>query len=113
MDALKDPTIRKLADRVTVVESEEFNVLRQTKHLSGARVTVKWNDGTSSAAMITNPKGALGNPLSEEDVVNKFLTLSSPALGPDGAHRLLKLVMEGPEDTPISQLITLLVPNAQ
>lgn len=113
VDALKDPTIRKLADRVTVVESEEFNVLRQTKHLSGARVTVKWNDGTSSAAMITNPKGALGNPLSEEDVVNKFLTLSSPALGPDGAHRLLKLVMEGPEDTPISQLITLLVPNGQ
>lgn len=109
LNALKDPLIRLLADKVIVVESEEFNHLRETEHLSGARVTVEWTDGTSTAIAVTSPKGSLADPLSPDDVKNKFLSLTQDTLGSSRAEQLLNLVMEGPADTPVSQLIDLTV----
>lgn len=113
LERLKDAEIRTLSSRVHVVESEEFNRIRQTRHLSGARVTVEWRDGTKSAATITRPKGSMANPMTEEDVVDKFTSLAFPALGSGRAQRLLQLVMEGGEDTPITQLTALLIPGQQ
>lgn len=111
LECLKDPQIRQLADKVTVVESEEFNQLRHKKHLSGARVTVEWDDGTISTASVTRPKGSIADPLTEEDVFKKFLELAGTALGNDRAEALLKIVMDGRADTSISKLISMLVPT--
>lgn len=111
LEALKDPQLRFLADKVRVVESEMFNRLRETEHLSGARVTVEWTDGTHTCAVVKHPKGSLANPLTPEDVIGKFLSLTQTPLGLDGANQLRKLVMEGPADTTIDQLAQLIVWN--
>lgn len=110
LERLKDPAVRKLADRVTVLESEEFNNVRQKEHLSGARVTVQWRDGSRSIASVTRPRGALGNPLTREDVIQKFTGLASCALGETGTQVLRALVLEGSEDIPVSQLIQAMMP---
>lgn len=111
LEALKDPAVSMLAGRVAVVESEEFNALRQARHLSGARVTVEWTDGTRSEAAVTQPKGSLGNPLTREDVITKFLSLTSGILGANGAEQLLKFVLEGAEDRSVFELVALLTPK--
>lgn len=108
-ERLKDPQLRSLSEKTEVVVTEEFNELRRTQHLSGARVTVYWTDGTTSSAMATSPKGSLGNPLRPDDVINKFLSLSEKALGNDRAGALLSLIMNGGASTPISEILKLLV----
>lgn len=105
LEALRDPQLRQLADKVTVLESEEFNRLRETEHLSGARVTVQWVDGTSTAAVVKHPKGSLADPMTPEDVINKFLSLTRKSLGEEGAMQLLELVMHGSESTAVDQLL--------
>ena len=109
METLKDPMIQMLANKVIVVESEEFNLLRETEHLSGARVTVEWTDGEYTSATVKNPKGSLANPLTSNDIMEKFMSLTQPLLGQDGSERLMKLVMEGSPDTEIEQLIQCLI----
>lgn len=111
--ALKEPLRRYIADRVDVVESEEFNKLRHEKHLSGCRVTVEWTDGTRSAAVVTQPKGSLGDPLTRQDVIDKYRKLASAAVGEEGAQQLMDFVLYAPEDAPVSGLIRLLVSNRQ
>ena len=93
-----------------VEESEEFNRVRHEQHLSGARVTVEWKDGTRDSAVVTRPKGALGNPLSREDVVEKYSSLAAAALGRERAQELRELVLEGAEETPVARLLRLLEP---
>ena len=110
LDSLKDPAVRALADLVRVEESEEFNRVRHEQHLSGARVTVEWKDGTRDSAVVTRPKGALGNPLSREDVVEKYSSLAAAALGRERAQELRELVLEGAEETPVARLLRLLEP---
>ena len=102
--------MRALADLVRVEESEEFNRVRHEQHLSGARVTVEWKDGTRDSAVVTRPKGALGNPLSREDVVEKYSSLAAAALGRERAQELRELVLEGAEETPVARLLRLLEP---
>ena len=94
-----------------IEESEEFNRIREVEHLSGARVTVYWKDDSTGAAKITRPKGALGNPLSEQDVLDKFLGLASAAIGEEQAEQLLRLIMDGEDSVPAEQLIALLCPQ--
>lgn len=109
LEALKDPQLRFLADKVRVAESETFNRLREAEHLSGARVTVEWTDGERTSVVVKHPKGSLANPLTPEDVIGKFLSLTQTPLGLDGAEQLRELVMEGPADTTIDQLTRLIV----
>ena len=111
LETLKDPVVAMLAGRVAVAESEEFNNLRQARHLSGARVTVEWTDGARSETVVTQPKGSLGNPLTREDVIAKFLSLTCGSLGTEGAQRLLRFVLEGAQDRPVFELIALLTPQ--
>lgn len=110
-ESLRDPAIRRIADLVEIEESEEFNHIREVEHLSGARVTVYWKDGSTGAAKITRPKGALGNPLSEQDVLDKFLGLASAAIGEEQAGQLLRLIMDGEESLPAEALTALLRPQ--
>ncbi len=111
LETLKDPRLRFLADKVTVMENEEFNELRRTEHLSGARVTVEWTDGERAEAVVKYPKGSIADPLTTNDVIRKFLSLTQGSLGPDRSKQLLKLVLEGPEDLPIDQLTQRIVWN--
>ena len=60
---------------------------------------------------MTRPKGMLGNPLSEQDVLDKFLGLASAAIGAEQAAQLLHLIMDGEESVPAEALIALLRPQ--
>ncbi len=105
LEALGDPIVRRLADKVKVIESEEFNHLRETEHLSGARVTVNWKDGTQTAVVVKHPKGSIANPLTPEDVKRKFLSLTIPTLGEVKAEKLMQMVLDGAHDLPVTEIV--------
>ena len=109
LDRLGDPMVRTLADRVKVGESQEFNLLRQTEHLSGTRVTVEWNDGTRSVAVVKFAKGSIGDPLTEEDVIQKYCGLTEGVLGRERSQKLMELILHGDTSIPVAQLVKLMV----
>lgn len=111
LSCLEDPVIRKIADSVDVIESNEFNILRQESHLSGARVRVEWTNGTSSEAVITSPKGSIAQPMTKEEVVEKFMALAGTAIGNKQAECVCDFIMDGTTDLPTSQLISLITPE--
>lgn len=59
---------------------------------SEASVTVRLSDGTSLTRHVTTPKGDPGNPLTPQEVVQKFRALAGRALAPDRMDRVIESV---------------------
>lgn len=72
---IEDPTIKRLVANTTVVMDDEFE-RRYPEHYSSA-VTITMKDGTEFTAVVDDPKGDWRNPVSYEDVVNKFRYLAN------------------------------------
>jgi len=109
--ALTDRRFFELAGKVRVVESEEMNRLRKAELKSGARLSVQWQNGQSAEASVTTPKGAMANPLSKEDVVEKFHGLTEHLLGKNKTAALVELVLNGSTSSPVAELCALLTPT--
>ena len=106
---LKNQDLHAVASKVKIVESAEFNKLRRTEHKVGAKLTVMWNDGQSSTATVTDPKGTMGNPLKESDFIDKFHQLSSVAIGEHKSRILAELILSGTEDATVEELAQLVM----
>lgn len=88
-----DGNILSLAQRVTVLPDEEFSRLVPDKRV--AEVVVVMKDGTSMAAKVDYPKGEPENPLTEEESMIKFLSMTSFAgIANDEALKIYKEIQE-------------------
>ena len=83
---LHSAEVRQLMDRVKVNESTELD-RHFLKYWSG-RVTVKLAGGKIYSEEIIAPKGESENPMTRQDIEEKFLGLAAPVLG-DGKARLV------------------------
>ena len=109
--ALTDRRFFELADKVRVVVSEEMNRLRTTELKSGARLRVEWQNGQSAEVAVTTPKGAMANPLSQDDILRKFSGLTEPILGKNKTASLIDMVLNGSVSSPVAELCALLTPT--
>ena len=66
-----DKSIRRLADRVDVVATEDFES-RASDGKWGARVAVELADGTTHSETVIDARGGGDNPFSQEEVYEKF-----------------------------------------
>lgn len=73
-DNLNDYWIKNLTQRVSVVEDENFTA--QSPAVRGARVTIYMKDGNEYEATCLYPKGEPENPLTQEELEEKFRGLS-------------------------------------
>ena len=73
--ALNDELVKRLIAATTVVMDDEFE-RRYPAHYSSA-VTITMKDGTQYSATVDDPKGVWRNPVTYEDVVNKFRYLAN------------------------------------
>ena len=78
-NALADPRIRDLARRVEVCADPEMSPRRSD--YPTARVTIRLRDGRSLEDTATVVRGDADNPVPADDIVAKFLALTSPVLG--------------------------------
>ncbi len=72
---IDDELIKRLMAHTTVAMDEEFE-RRYPAHYSSA-VTITMKDGTTYSATVDDPKGDWRNPVTYEDVVNKFRYLAN------------------------------------
>lgn len=71
---LEDKNIKMLTRKVTVIEDEELT--KQSPSVRGARVTIYLRDGNVLEASFLYPKGEPENPLSQEELEDKFKGLA-------------------------------------
>lgn len=107
-ECLHKTYLKKTADLVTVIESEEMNELRKKEKRSAARVIVEWQDGTQDSAFVKAPKGSIFSPLDSNDIKDKFGLLTESIMGAEQVKQIQKWVMEAEETSPICELIDML-----
>ena len=84
---IKDPALRPLIKKLTVVEEPAFTHRYPAE--SCTRIEVTTTDGRRLAAETSHPKGHHQNPLTDAEVEAKFRGLAGGALGPKGCDRVL------------------------
>lgn len=89
-DALQDDEIRRLAAATTVVESAEFNDAFPANRF--AQVTLRLTDGRSITSTPTEPTGESENPLTDDEIAEKFHRFADPVIGDTRAETLRTLV---------------------
>jgi 2-methylcitrate dehydratase len=89
-----DPSIRPLMNKIKVRNSHEVDAIYKSSYpyCYFLRTTVTGVDGTKSVHEITNPRGVPQNPMSEEEVEAKFLSLSQPVLGNAKARAAIEML---------------------
>jgi 2-methylcitrate dehydratase PrpD len=84
-DAVRDPKLRDLRGRVEVIPDPQCQA-------GEAKITVQTKNRGSLASEVPIQKGYAANPLTDDDVKEKFLSLAEPVLGPARAQRAADLV---------------------
>ncbi len=84
---LRDPDIRALMERVTVVVDPDID--RGFPARRAARVEIAMADGRRYTHLQTHRKGDPEEPLTDQELHDKFLELSAPVIGAGAASTLL------------------------
>jgi len=84
---IADPRLRALVQKVSVTDDPEFN--RAYPESMPNQVTVKTVDGLSQSLKVTYPKGHPKRPLTDNEVEEKFVSLTAPRLAKKRIRMLL------------------------
>lgn len=106
MENIADPAISALIDKIAYESDDERAVLDDGD--GPARVTVRLADDTVREETVFFAKGTKQNPLSEAELVAKFRDLTSRALTPAQADRVIETVMALEREESITRLTGLL-----
>jgi 2-methylcitrate dehydratase PrpD len=103
---IDDPLVKRLISVTDVVEDPEFET-RYPEHYSSA-VEITLADGTTYESVIDDPKGDWRNPVTFEDVKNKFRTLANRVYtDPQRTEEIISFVETLEDQNDMSQLMTL------
>lgn len=94
---------RDLSERVRIIPDDAVGA-GASKPYNVSRVTVRFADGTERSATCLSPRGAADNPMSDDEVIQKFLRLVAPALGDDGARSLADSVLQVAEASSVAEV---------
>jgi 2-methylcitrate dehydratase PrpD len=106
--ALSDPRILALAARVEVRTDPEMSPRRADAPT--ARVEVALQDGRVLAGVTSVVRGDFEDPVPAEEVVEKFVALASPPLGPVRAREVVSRVGQAEKLKDVRDLTMLLAP---
>ena len=108
---IKDPALRPLIKKLTVVEEPEFTARYPAE--SCTRVEVTTTDGRRVTAETSHPKGHSRNPLTDREVEAKFRGLVARTLGDDRCGQVLARALELEKAATLDALFdSLVVPRA-
>lgn len=92
-ETVADDRIRALAERVEVVEDDAFE-RRATEGEWGARVTLELEDGRTLDETVRDARGGGDDPVTDEEVIEKFDDLVGATLPADRTARLREALLE-------------------
>ena len=103
-----DPAVLEVARKVSVVHDEESEAIYPKTRLG--KVTLETQDGERRVAKVFHPKGSPENPLSREELHDKFLGLASRVVTHERAVKVLHTVQNLEQLKDIGALAELLTP---
>jgi 2-methylcitrate dehydratase PrpD len=106
--AVHDPVVRSLAQRVTVVEDPTFTEMIPDHRPSRVRITL--NDGTVLEAQTLTSKGNVEDPYSSEDLRAKFFELAEGVWEHDVAEAIYADVMTLDDLASVNQMTNRMSP---
>jgi 2-methylcitrate dehydratase PrpD len=104
---IKDPQIIELIKKMKYIPDEKFKV----DAVGPAIVTIKLNNGTVYKERIDYAKGTIQNPMTRQELENKFIGLTSNILPAKKIEGIIQNVMELEDLDNINKLASLLVVN--
>ena len=111
LENLGDENIRALAALVEVVEDPAFTKLTPAKR--PARVTITLKDGTTLQNTVMGSKGDPDQPMSEQELTDKFFTLVRPSLQDKHAQQAWQLLGDLEQLSDLSFVNKLLQPKSK
>ena len=102
---MRDPATRALMQKIKIAESAEFE--RQFPNALMTEIEVLTRGGERVVERASYPRGHAKNPMSEEDIENKFRTLADNIMKPAQRDALLKALREVDEAREIGQVLAL------
>ncbi len=106
IERYQDQKVTKLAQRVKLRFNEDLN--KKFPRTRAARVTVETDGGKKYTEEVTDPKGGSKNPMTEEELKQKFLSLSGEVIGENKACSLTETVLQLGEKNGIKEIYQLL-----
>jgi 2-methylcitrate dehydratase len=101
-----DPRILALADRITVHDDPELT--RQFPQAFPCRVEITTRDGKNHVARLQNPRGHHDDPMSDDEVADKFRALAGQRLPPSRVEAALQRLWHVEQCSTIHELFGLL-----
>jgi 2-methylcitrate dehydratase PrpD len=95
------PEVLALIDKMTV--SADASLPRGVS----CRLTATLADGSTVTRQVDDPRGSLGNPLSDKELEDKFMMLASPVLPEDSAEQLAAAIWSAEKFDNVADLISL------
>ena len=92
IDELADPALTAIFDRTSVREDPALTAIFPAKW--ACRVRLRLASGEVWERQVETPKGEPENPLTRQEISEKFHRLAEPVVGPGGASRLEQAVAE-------------------
>jgi 2-methylcitrate dehydratase len=109
-EAVRDASLRSLMAKIKVIPDESIEALLPEKTL--IRVIATTLDGTRHAVEVVNPLGHPDNPMQDQHIEEKFITLVEPVLGRGRCRTVLARWWRVRDAEDIGQLIQMLDLNA-
>jgi 2-methylcitrate dehydratase PrpD len=106
---LDNPTVARLAAKVRLILDSAYDAMRPGH--SPARVIIRLNTGRELAAEVLSGRGDQSNPLPEQALVDKFLSLTTPVLGEARARQVLAKIDGLENEADVRQVMRLLRPG--
>lgn len=108
---LSNKEFTALADRIEIIKDDNLQALFEEKNIVKGKAEIYTSHGLYEKEMkLEELKGnPRNNPMSTEEIHEKFLELSSPVIGIGKANSFLEFVEESSFSLPISDMMKLLV----
>jgi 2-methylcitrate dehydratase len=88
-EAVRDPALRPLMQKISVHENPEFTARRRSTHEENAVIDITLTDGSTVRRESRHPRGHRANPMSDEELTHKFDGSMAKVL-PAAAHGELR-----------------------
>lgn len=89
---IRDPKVLSIARKINHVFDEEMENAKTPAYAVPAKVTIKLKNGTIYKERIDCAKGPVGNPMTKDDIENKFRGLASVVLPDDQVEKVIQTV---------------------
>jgi len=87
-ERVRDPALRPLMNKITISVDDEIEARFRAKRETGSRITVTLKDGTTIVEEAWHPRGSVKNPMTDDELNQKFDSMIGRVLDPAGAQSL-------------------------